>query len=135
MRPVGCRRRHNRFPLRAEDRGAVEFRFPDARGQLCRMPLRDLSSAGLSMTLVHELPGLEAGSCLEGATVFVGDRRVRGDLLAMHVTPEARPGAICGALFYPLEDRDILELRSVLATLSDREEVTAAPSAASVAAE
>lgn len=121
MRPAVCRRRHNRFPLDPGDGGRVEFRFPDPSGHPCSMPLRDVSSAGLSMTLVHELPGLETGSNLDRVTVTVGERKVEGDLLVMHVTPEAVEGAVCGALFYPRHDRDILELRGLIEELASRE--------------
>jgi hypothetical protein len=76
-----------------------------------------MSAAGLSIVLEHELPGLEPGSRLDGATVRVGQRVFRADLLVMHVTPGPTRGAICGVLVYPVEDGDLLTLRDVIADL------------------
>ena len=120
MRPPVCRRRHNRFRIGDAEEGVVAFGFPDPEGHPCRMPLNDLSAAGLSFRLLHELPGLEPGSRLDGATVTIARRVIEGDLLVMHVTPEPSAGAVCGVLFYPRDDRDILELRGLLAELSER---------------
>lgn len=121
MRPTICRRRHNRFLLEAADEATVAFRFPDRKGHPCRMPLRDVSSAGLSFRLAHELPGLEPGFRLDGSTVAIAGRVIVGDLLVMHVTPVPCAGAVCGALFYPRQDRDILSMRGLLADLAARE--------------
>ncbi len=120
MRPPVCRRLHNRFRIGETGDGLVAFGYPDPGGHLCRMPLHDLSAAGLSFRLAHELPGLEAGCRLDGVSVTIAHRVIEGDLLVMHVTPGPCAGAVCGALFYPREDRDILELRGLLAELSAR---------------
>ena len=67
--------------------------------------------------LAHELPGLEAGESLDGARLNLVGQVVHGDLLVMHLTPAAIAGAVCGALFFPREDADLLTLRSILSTL------------------
>ena len=84
------------------------------------MKLGDVSGAGLSFVLGHELPGLDVGDCLADARLVVGGRVARGDLLVMHLTPDRTPGSRCGALFYPRGDDDLLALREILAALEER---------------
>jgi len=99
----------------------VEFGFPRPQDPTCRMTVQDLSDAGLAFVLKHELPGLEVGDSLEGAMLRVGERCVRGALLVMHLTPDASAGGVCGALFYPAEDEDLLSLRELLGELALRD--------------
>ncbi len=120
------RRRHNRHPLPPSAEARVEFGYPSPDGHPCTMRVRDLSASGLSMVLAHELPGLEPGSRLDGATVHIGARSFRADLLVMHVTPAPQEGAICGALLFPVEDDDLLVLREVVAELDERPSEVAA---------
>jgi len=117
MQPPVNRRIHNRHVLPPGAEALAKFGYPGPDGHPCTMPIRDVSASGLSIVLAHELPGLEPGSRLDGATVCIGDRSFRADLLVMHVTPEPAKGAICGALVYPVEDADLLTLRDVLADL------------------
>lgn len=121
MRPGECRRSHRRHRVRGGEGCTVTFHFPDPSGHRCEMPLHDLSDAGLSVVLAHELPGLEVGDQLEGAKVSVGTRSFRGDLLVMHVTPAPEAGATFGALFFPESDADLLTLRRVIADLEARQ--------------
>ena len=116
-RPPNCRRKHDRFPLDASHGGTIEFAFPDRDGALCSMPLRDVSQAGLSFVLGHELPGLEVGDSLDRACIRLNGREVRGDVLVMRLTPDASRGAVCGGLFYPVDDADILTMRALVADL------------------
>ncbi len=120
------RRRHNRHPLPSCTEARAEFGYPGPEGHPCSMRVRDLSASGLSMVLAHELPGLEPGSRLDGATVRVGARSFRADLLVMHVTPAPQEGAICGVLLFPAEDDDLLVLREVVAELDGRPSEVAA---------
>jgi hypothetical protein len=126
MRPPVNRRRQSRHVLTFDPAGRAEFGYPDPGGHPCSMPLRDMSASGLSIVLAHEMPGLEAGSRLDGATIRVGKREFRADLLVMHVTPGPSEGAVCGALVYPAEDSDLLTMREVIADLEAR---SAAPEA------
>jgi hypothetical protein len=114
MRPPANRRHHNRHVLPPDAAAWAEFGYPDPSGHPCTMRLRDVSASGLSIVLAHELPGLEPGSRLDGATVRIGARAFRADLLVMHVTPGPWEGAVCGALLYPAEDDDLLMLREVI---------------------
>lgn len=119
-RPPSCRRSHDRFPLDASEPGTIEFGYPSHDDERCRMELRDLSRSGLSFYLKHELPGLEVGDSLERALIRLVGREVRGDVLVMHLTPDNSAGAVCGALFFPLEDVDILALRGLVAALESQ---------------
>lgn len=116
-RPPGCRRTHDRFPLDPTTGGTIEFLFPGPTGAPCAMRLRDLSRSGLSFVLAHELPGLEVGDSLDHTCMKIAGREVRGDVLVMHLTPDDAAGAVCGALFYPADDVDILTLRAILGEL------------------
>ena len=112
-----CRRGLDRHPLpRADDR-CIELEHPRPRGHRYRFPLHDVSLSGLSFELNEMLPGVEEGSSLDGVVVQVGACVLHGDLLVMHVTPEMSPGAICGALFYPATDEDLIKLKSLVAGL------------------
>lgn len=127
MRPPVNRRRHNRHVLPAVVEARAEFDYPGPGGHPCTMPIRDVSASGLSIVLAHDLPGLEPGSRLDGATLRIGDRTLKADLLVMHVTPEPSKGAICGALVYPVEDADLLAFRDVVADLESLPAMAAAP--------
>jgi len=73
--------------------------------------LRDVSNAGLSFS-IPELPfEFEVGDTLNSVRLHVGRCEMRGDLLVMHITPES---GVCGALFYPDTDTDIIKLRSLI---------------------
>jgi len=121
MRPPVNRRYHDRHVLTPDAAACVEFGYPTPQGHPCKMQLRDVSASGLSVVLSHELPGLEAGSRIDGAVLTVGERVFRADLLVMHVTPEPTQGGVFGALVYPERDRDILTLRKVITELEGRE--------------
>lgn len=111
-----CRRSHGRYSLQDHVEGELSFRYPQG-GHPCVMPLRDISRSGLSFVLVHELPGLDVGDSIDGAQLRIGRHEIRGDLLVMRLNPDASSGSVCGALFYPAEDEDILALRASLAEL------------------
>jgi hypothetical protein len=115
--PAGCRRTQPRFPLESARGAHVEFEFPKPGSGWSDMPLRDLSQSGLSFVLTHELPGLTVGDCIAQVQIHVDGRLIRGDLLVMHLNPGADAGAVCGALFYPVEDTDVLALRDLVRSL------------------
>src|SRR5262245_52619703 len=115
----GCRRRHPRHPLDESLAARVEFGYPRQQDPPCAARLRDLSESGIGFILEQELPGLEVGDSLDGAALRLGGRVVRGDLLVMHFT--ATPGGcLCGALFYPASDEDLLAFREILRELEAR---------------
>ncbi len=99
--------------------GSLEFDWPRRGEHRVSMPLRDISHAGLSFLLAIDLPGMEVGRNLDRGCICVGDRKVRGELVVIHLTPDASPGSICGAAFYPSSDRDILQLRELIEELRE----------------
>ena len=110
-----CRRGPDRHPLpRADDR-YIEVDHPQPGGRSYRFPLHDISISGLSFVLTEEMPRIDEGSSLDGVVVHVGGCILRGDMLVMHVTPEMAPGSVCGALFYPATDEDLIKLKSLIA--------------------
>ena len=117
-RRAGCRRSHPRYPLDAD--GWLEFGYPRPEDPPCVLELRDMSQGGLAFVLRQELPGLDVGDSIDQVEVRIGDRVVRGNLLVMHFTPDASAGSVCGALFYPGEDVDLLTLRAILRDLEER---------------
>jgi len=115
---VACRREHSRLLLPDGVPGNVAFDYPAPGGEPCVMRLRDISRCGLSFVLSRELPGLEVGRTVDRITIRVGDREIRGEVLVMHLTPDASPGSLCGVLFYPAGDEDVLAVRATLADLA-----------------
>lgn len=101
-----------------EDSGAhVVLQDPGRRGLDGLLALRDVSFSGLSVILDREMPGLEVGDCLRGVEVRAMGRTFRGELLVMHLTPDASQGSVCGGFFYPSTDDDLLELRALVLAL------------------
>jgi hypothetical protein len=116
-RPQPCRRKSARMGFPTGETWEVEFRFPASGGATYRMPLRDLSTSGSAFRLSQDLPGLEFGRTIQCATMFMNGREVHGDMLVMHTTPDDREGSICGVLFYPATDQDVLVWREALKEL------------------
>lgn len=114
---VACQRRHTRYEVPPDTEAAVEFPYPLASSERFSMPLRDISASGLSFKLTIELPGLEAGCSLGPSLISFGKHRIHADLLVMHVTPDAEPGAICGVLVYPARNKDLITLQSLILSL------------------
>lgn len=93
------------------------FRWPARNGRPVIAQLRDVSYAGVSLVLGEELPGLEVGECLKGVNVSLDGVHFGGELLVMHLTPSPQGGILCGGLFYPVRDADVLALRKVVRRL------------------
>lgn len=107
-------RRHT-FPT---DSGAVvQFRYPPPNGQDIQARLRDISLSGLSIALPEEMFGVQTGDIVKGIEARVARKSFRGDLLVMHVTQLGRTGPICGGLFYPENDEDLITIRLVVRAL------------------
>ena len=81
--------------------------------------LRDISGSGVSFFIVPGLPTLEAGDLLREVEVELGSAPIRGEMVILHVSPQFEPGAVCGGLFYPHSDDDLLAVRRVCAALSE----------------
>ena len=109
------RRRTPRHAVVLDHDAFVEFDSPGAGGR-CRLPLTDLSHSGLSF---HgepaEIPRIESGSTVAGASLRIRECIIKGDLVVMHVTQRPDSRILCGALLYPATDHDLLKLKAVLA--------------------
>jgi hypothetical protein len=114
---TASRRRQRRYPVPPSPTACVEFEYPSPNGAPFRLPITNLSAQGVSFSIGdHDvLAGLEAGTSLPNAAIRVGECRVQGDLVVMHLTPRADATTICGALLYPATDTDLVKLKSVLA--------------------
>jgi hypothetical protein len=81
-----------------------------------RLKVLNLSASGLSFLVesAEQVPGLETGAPIDGLVLQIADCRIRGDILVMHVTTRADSRYVCGALFYPATDTDLLKFRSLI---------------------
>ncbi len=112
-----CRRSSSRIALDSLYDAVIEFGYPTPGGHPCSMPLKEISPSGLSFMLAHELPGIEVGRALERVKLKINGHTVRGDLVVMHLTPDENPGSVCGGLFHPWRDSDILNLEKLIQEL------------------
>ena len=63
------------------------------------------------------IPGLEEGTTIHGIELRVAECSMQGDMLVMHVTTGAESRYVCGALFYPATDTDLIKFKSLIAGL------------------
>jgi len=111
------RRLQKRYSTPADTEASLRFRYPAPNGEQFDARLRDISLSGLSLVLPAELPGIQAGDILRGMEARVARKSFRGDLLVMHITPANESGAVCGGLFYPDGDEDLITIRLVVRAL------------------
>ena len=111
------RRLQNRYTVPAEAEATLQFRHPPPHGPQLETRLRDVSLSGLSMVLPEEFAEVQAGDIVRGVEARVARKTFRGDLLVMHVTHAQESGAICGGLFYPEGDEDLITIRLVVRAL------------------
>lgn len=109
------RRRTPRHAVVLDEGAFVEFKHPTS-GINCRLPLSDISHAGLSFHgETGEMPAVESGTSITEARLRIRECIIKGDLVVMHVTPCPDSRILCGALLYPATDHDLLKLKAVLA--------------------
>jgi hypothetical protein len=111
------RRLQNRYTLPPEAAATLQFCHPPPHGPRLSARLRDVSLSGLSMVLPEELFSVEAGDIVKGIDVQIAQKSFRGDLLVMHVTHTGGTGPVCGGLFYPEGDEDLITIRLVIRAL------------------
>jgi len=70
------------------------------------------------MVLPEELAEVQAGDIVRGIEARVARKTFRGDLLVMHVTRPGEAAAVCGGLFYPEGDEDLITIRLVVRALA-----------------
>jgi len=109
------RRVTRRYAVSKSHHARLEFDYPGPGGRRYDLPLIDLSVSGLSFVCDDELPELESGTTVSPVIIRLGKCDIHGDLLVMHVTPDPSSETVCGALFYPAKDADLLKLKSAIA--------------------
>jgi hypothetical protein len=111
------RRLQTRYALPPETEAALHFHYPSPGGPLLKAHIRDISLSGLSMVLPEELSGVQAGDIVKGIEARIARKSFRGDLLVMHVTSGRETVPVCGGLFYPEADEDLITIRLVVRAL------------------
>lgn len=107
-----CRRRHVRFQIPSGVDATVEFEY---EGRASSLQLFDIGGAGLSfLAPPDELPSVDEGAKIRPARIRIGDCRIGGELVIMHVTRREDARLMCGALFYPGNDTDLKMLKSLI---------------------
>ena len=111
------RRGQRRFAVALGKLARVEFSHPGPNGQFYDLEVTNVSSSGVSFCLEenHELASLEEGTSLSGVVIRIGDCMIRGEMVVMHLTDDTGSRRICGALFYPATDTDLVQLRGLIA--------------------
>ena len=112
------RRKTRRYSVSHKEDTWIEFEYPRPNGRTFRFSLVDISVSGFSFALDEDSPPLESGSDVAGVTIQVGDCSLHGDLLVLHVSPTSATRSVCGALFYPADDTELVKLKSVVAGVS-----------------
>ena len=111
------RRSQTRHSVSPENVARIEFDYPTPNGKQYQVPLVNISASGLSFMIDpgDELAGLEEGAGLPDAVIRLGDCEISGEMLVMHMTAGPDSRYVCGALFYPATDTDLVKLKSVIA--------------------
>ena len=98
----------------------VEFTYPSPNGRPLSYPVLDISAAGFSFVMDEPIENVEIGLSISDVTVRLGKLEMHGDLIVMHVTHER---GVCGALFYPATDEDLIRMKFVMAGIGAIESV------------
>jgi len=111
------RRGHTRYPVYQGRAAHLRFVYPTPNGKSFHAPIVNISASGVSFAVDEgqELPQLEEGVSVPGAELSVGGCAIEGELLVMHVTTDPDSRYVCGALFYPSTDTDLVKLKGVIA--------------------
>ena len=115
---TASRRRQIRYDVSRASSAVVEFAYPHPHGQPLSFSVIDIGVSGFRFAYSDELPGLEIGASLSPVTIRIGDCRMRGELVVMHLTPVSDAVVHCGVLFYPSSDEELLKPKGVVAGLA-----------------
>lgn len=109
---VDCRRSQRRHSVAPGADASIQLQHPPG----CPWTLRviDISVSGISFAFEEDAPRIDSGENLSNVVIKIGSCTMEGDLLIMHVTP-VPPRTVCGALFYPATDDDLIKLKSMIA--------------------
>ncbi len=111
------RRGQRRYPVALGKLARVEFAHPGPNGRCYDLDVTNISSSGVSFSVeeTDELTGLEEGTSLSGVVIRIGECMIRGEMVVMHLTGDTDSRRICGALFYPATDNDLVQLKGLIA--------------------
>jgi len=111
------RRIQTRFAVKATTQATVRFTHPGTKGDDQLLSVVNVSASGISFEVEADqgMQQLGEGTTLEEVQLQIGGCTMSGELLVMHVTTAADSGYVCGALFYPASDTDLIKLKSVVA--------------------
>ena len=111
------RRGQTRHPISRTELARIEFAHPGPNGRCYELDVTNISSSGVSFFLerTDELTGLEEGTSLSGVVIRIGECMIRGEMVVMHLTGGTDSRRICGALFYPATDNDLVQLKGLIA--------------------
>jgi hypothetical protein len=112
---ITCRRKQRRHSAGGSDRAWVELAIAGKQDAPVRLPIVDISVAGLSFAVDGSPVALENGSEIPDVRIKLAGCEIRGELVVMHVTGRDDGQTVCGALFYAATDGDLLKLRSAVA--------------------
>lgn len=113
---IATRRRQRRYIIALGKGASVEFEYPRPQGRVWRLPLVDISASGVSFSAPQgELPPVDTGASLAQALIRIADCTIEGDLVVMHISRWPHEDPVCGALFYPATDGDLLKLKALIA--------------------
>jgi len=112
------RRRQVRYDVSQAGGATVEFSFPHPGTEPLSFSLVDIGISGLRFAFGDELAGLEVGTAISEVTIRIGPCTMKGDIVAMHLTPVSDSVVHCGALFYPESEEELAKLKGVTAGLA-----------------
>ena len=104
-----------RFRVPEDHPAVLEVVYPQGAGEPRRFVLRDISISGISFVIPGDLPMPESGSEFNRVRLTLPHTEIFGDLLVMHATPTNPEEIVCGSLFYPASEDDLMKLKGVVA--------------------
>lgn len=102
-----------RFSIPESQGASIEL--IDGHGPLRSFQIRDISISGISFVLTQEFGEPESGTEYPEATLRFPRTEIAGGILVMHTTEEDDGTRICGSLFYPASEEDLMKLKGVVA--------------------
>lgn len=110
---------------RRTKRSTPRFAIPDSQGAVIELSdgsaptrtfqIRDISISGISFVLDGEFGEPESGTEYPEATLRFPRTEIAGGILVMHSTREEDGALVCGSLFYPASEEDLMKLKGVVA--------------------
>ena len=111
------RRGQTRYPVYRDRVAHLDFVHPTPNGRSYHATVINISASGVSFSVDDDVepPQLDEGASVPDVALSVGDCSIQGELLVMHVTTDPDSRYVCGALFYPSTDTDLVKLKGVIA--------------------